>query len=249
MTGVRPQKRALLGLNRVLAAAGLKLKRASSATRFWPEGLQNMRRIGYRPSAVVDVGVLRGTFELYEGCPGAPLILVEPMPRCELNLKRICAQFGGTYHLAAAGSRDGETEFSMRQEDLGASSISMEGRGGAKTITVPMRRLDSLVLPGELGDAALLKVDVEGFELDVIRGLGALSRCFEVIILETRFFKYDDAAFEFTEVVQEMSALGFVVYDIWDGGYRPYDGVLDMVDLVFVRKDGYLRSRIGRRYC
>ena len=133
----------------------------------------------------------------------------------------------------------------LGKKDPGASSLGI--RKHEKDViltTVSVARIDQVLNEHDMHNSSLLKVDVEGFELDVIEGaLGILNKI-DVIILECRFFKYFDEMYEFHEVVQRMSQLGYVVYDILDGGYRREDGVLDLVDLLFVRKDGSLRREI-----
>ena len=54
------------------------------------------------------------------------------------------------------------------------------------TIPVEVARLDS-VLEGLVAAPALLKIDVQGFEFDVLRGLGSLAASVEWIYVETSF--------------------------------------------------------------
>jgi hypothetical protein len=69
----------------------------------------------------------------------------------------------------------------------------------------------------------------------------------ELVVTETRFFRYPDMTAEFADVVATMRELGFVVYDILDGFYHP-DGRLDFVNLAFAKEGGFLRSWLSRRH-
>lgn len=247
--GIKASKRLLLFVNKWLQLLGIKLKKSSSVTRTWPEALQHIRDAGFFPEVIVDVGVLHGTYELYESFPESRYILFEALDVYEPSLKVIASKFDATYHLVAAGKVAGEMPFSVRVNDPGSSSAAIiSGEDNVDHISVPVARIDEVLSEDDLGESAALKVDVEGFELDVIEGCGSLIHAFEFVILECRFFKYEPAMYEFSEVVSRMKALGFVVYDMLDGGYRPQDGVLDLVDLVFVREDGFLRNSISKHY-
>jgi FkbM family methyltransferase len=244
--GIRRDKQILFAVNRGLKRFGVKLKRANSATRYWPEALDNIKRLGFSPAVIIDVGVHAGTWELYSAFPQSRLVLVEPMSSCEPFLKDIATRFRAEYHLVAAGPRAGICQFNVRVDDKGASSVFTGGNSSILQVDVPMVRLDELLRNYEWSDSALLKIDVEGFELDVIEGCSEILDRFEAIILETRFFKYADGMAEFHEVIARMSALGYVVYDLLDGFYRPQDNVLDLIDILFVKADGSLRRRISR---
>jgi FkbM family methyltransferase len=245
----RPSKRQVItAVNQLIRPAGIRVHCTSRPTRTWREAFEHLRQVGYQPPVVVDVGVLMGTPDLYAAFPESRFVLFEPLKRFEPHLQAICRQFNATYHLVAAGDRDGTVEFVFKPDDPGNSSRNVAGASPtAERLTVPIVRLDSVLKADDLGTNAMLKVDVEGTELSVIEGcVGLLPACFEAIVLETRFFKYGPELFEFSEVVTRMSQLGYAVYDILDGGYRA-DGVLDLVDLLFVRANGQVRSRIAGR--
>jgi FkbM family methyltransferase len=183
---------------------------------------------------------------LYESFKTSRFELFEPMKHCEPHLQEVARRYNAKYHLVAAGAKTGTTQFTVRADDPGASSVYGGGPGQTSEISVPMVRLDEVLRREDLGQSALLKVDVEGFELQVIEGCTGIIEGFEVVILETRFFKYADGMADFYEVVACMHRLGFVVYDMLDGSYRPQDSVLDLIDLVFVKENGFLRRKISK---
>jgi FkbM family methyltransferase len=86
------------------------------------------------------------------------------------------------YHFMAVGSSDGEMRFYFNPANPTASSMFPQGasRYGVETVeevrNVPVRRLDSLLAEGTIPRADFLKVDVEGFERDVLLGAQSLLR-------------------------------------------------------------------------
>jgi hypothetical protein len=44
------------------------------------------------------------------------------------------------------------------------------------------------------------------------------------------------------EIFNFMNEQGFVIYDFLDGLFRPLDGALGQIDVVFVRKDSLLKK-------
>jgi hypothetical protein len=104
---------------------------------------------------------------------------------------------------------------------------------------VPVITLDS-VIP-RLEGPALLKVDAEGYELPVLDGAVGMLPSIDMMILETRLFSYAEGLPEIGEVMSYAYAHGFVLYDVLDGGFRPLDGALELLDLVFVPVASALR--------
>jgi hypothetical protein len=106
---------------------------------------------------------------------------------------------------------------------------------------VPVARVDALVAQRGLPGPYVLKVDVEGFELDVLAGAEAILPQTELVLLEVSLFRLNGANPQLGDVVCAMRDRGYVVYDIYNGHLRPLDGALAQVDLAFVRDDGRFR--------
>ena len=105
---------------------------------------------------------------------------------------------------------------------------------------VPIVTLDALIGAGEFPVPDLIKIDVQGFELEVLRGsLGCLGRC-EMLIVETSFHHPLGERPSFYRVVELMEAYGYRIFDLADLKYRSGDGALGQADICFVRREGLL---------
>jgi hypothetical protein len=108
---------------------------------------------------------------------------------------------------------------------------------------IEIKRIDG-ILPEEKvrNKKVLVKIDVQGAELDVMEGLTGLLSHVEVIILEVSFFCFNPPMPVFYDVVAYMHQAGYAVYDIFDGLNRPLDGAPGQRDIMFVREKGYFRK-------
>jgi hypothetical protein len=107
---------------------------------------------------------------------------------------------------------------------------------------VPAVTLDQVGADRNLDGPFLVKVDVQGAELDVLKGgIETLKRT-EYIILETVFFQVFIDGPGFAEIIAFMRQQGFVVYEVFDPLYRPLDGAMSQIDIAFVKESGPFRK-------
>lgn len=139
-----------------------------------------------KPNAsFIDVGAHIGSVvsDVHYNNPSAKIIAVEAIPEKAAKLER---RFPfATIHNCAAGDSTGEVSFFVNTHHSGYSSLARPASSNGKTIqiTVPMKRLDDLVLSN---DVDVIKIDVEGAELGVLRGMGdLLERCRPTIMFES----------------------------------------------------------------
>lgn len=226
-----------------LAARGVELHRTTGVRRTLPGVLAHYRRLGLTPGAVIDVGVGPGTPDLYAAFEDATLVLVEPLEEWRADLERLRREQGAEVVFAAAGPARGEIEISVHR--VPACSSMLGGRRGegfsASRRTVPMVRLDEVVEDLGLSGPFVVKVDVEGAELEVLSGaLGVLGDT-ELVLLEVSLFELIPGSPQLHDIVAWMHDHGFVAADFYNGHNRLLDGSLAQLDVAFVREDGRFR--------
>ncbi len=73
-------------------------------------------------------------------------------------------------HHFALGAEDGELQLHVPEGNFGRGSLLSNNGHGFQSRTVSVRKLDDLASEQGLSKIALMKVDVEGFELQVLKG-------------------------------------------------------------------------------
>lgn len=203
--------------------------------------LWNAKQLGFEPETVIDVGAGLGTFEIYEAFPKSKYLLIEPIVENEPYLKKICQYLErADYIIAAASKEAGVVPLQVNLSNFIHSYISEEGEASSENFelrTIPAVTLDEICKTRQLEGPYLIKVDVDGRELDVLAGATQILQNTELVILEVTLYVIDRFD-KMWAVINFMKDQGFVTYDIVDFAYRPSDSALFQVDMVFVKESG-----------
>ena len=235
-------------VKKTFSALGFKIQRAFGfeihrQERSLAGVIDHVSRLGFRPQTVIDAGVANGTFELY-GFRNANYLLIEPLEEFEEALKDISRKHKAEYVIAAASDRPGTIVINIHP-DLFSSSIFKEKEGSyvdGIPREVPAVTIDDLCNERNLRGSYVIKADVQGAELAVLDGARETLKDTELVILEAQLFQFIIDGPQFYDVVCYMKDSGFVVYDIFDPVYRPLDGAMSQVDMVFVKENGQFRK-------
>jgi FkbM family methyltransferase len=164
---------------------------APAETRIFYDVLRE--RCQTNPEWVVDVGANWGYFALYALAMGCKVLMVEPNPMLVDSLHASIA-VGGYGERAVlvhgiAGAEKGQVTFTVLKGKSGFSGVvAAKNRGGKPVeITSPVYLLQDLLKANGITKVALLKVDTEGHELDVMTGLGAWDGVIENVVMEIKF--------------------------------------------------------------
>lgn len=212
-----------------------------SLARPWRRAFRLLDHYGFRPSTVFDIGVGFGTYALYRAYPRAFYYLVDPTAESSHYMGRIARHLKCETLNIALGDRDDEASIEIRADIQGSTLFEECGpRGVLRMDRVAMRRFDSVV--GHFERPALCKIDVQGAEVMVLRGMGERLTEIDVFIIESSTISTVKRGPEIYEVMQFMREHGFVLYDMIGMKRCPLDGMMAQLDLVFVKDDSVFRS-------
>jgi len=236
-------KKVIRNLFRPFAVAAIKA-RTKNVRRSFSEALKHLEKLGFYPKSIIDVGAGSGTFPLLNTFPKSEYIWIEPLVEFEEDLKKLTHRFKGKYLMAGAWKFNGKSIIHVHSDPYSSSlceeSDGKEVDGEAREIKIIM--LDDLISKYSLPSGMLMKIDVQGTELDVLDGAQRILKYCEAVILEVSFFKFFKRNPEFHDVIDYMKKRNFVVYDMFDGHNRPLDGALAQKDVLFVKENGRFRQ-------
>lgn len=170
----------------------------------------------------------------------------EPVPVYFERLRRLAdvnSEYSFTVNSCAAGDKPGTCTIYVTREP-GQNTLVSSYKTAAEitaTLEVPVVRLDSYIESHQLGRVALIKIDAEGFELPVLRGL---ARYFEgsghrpAIICEVAPRAYPLMGTSVSELNDFMAAFGYAARDLIDG-FRPVDlrAIKQVEDVLFIAEN------------
>jgi len=172
--------------------------------------------VGIEPAMVIDVGANKGQFSSFARArwPQARLLAFEPIPAAARRYRSILGRHGQLFD-CAIGAEKGQLDLHLASRADSSSLLSIGDEQKAifatdevGTLSVEVRRLDE-VLDGLVISPALLKVDVQGYEFEVLAGLGNLAECVRWIYAETSFVELYTGQKLHDEVVGLLASLGY----------------------------------------
>lgn len=153
---------------------------------------------GFECSTIVDIGANRGQFALVaRKCqPDARVISFEPLPAAAAKFRAV---FAGddrvTLHEVAIGPGPGNVTIHVSKRDDSSSLLPITstqvalfpGTEEVATATVRVAPLREFIPASDIKPPALLKLDVQGFELEALRGSEDLLDRFAYVYVECSF--------------------------------------------------------------
>lgn len=200
-----------------------------------------LRRFNFTPDVLVDVGVSNGSDFLYSLFPKTKTLLIDPLPDFE---QKIRAKFDGKhdfeYFHCAAGREAGKNTLRIQSDNASKSTMAnptrMQGQNTEREVEVEVKTVDSITekFPGKVG----LKIDTEGFEMEVLGGSIETLKRTEFVLAEVSVKERYIGGYRFSDVVLFMRDNGFEIIDVLNPIWR----VHMFWDCLFVKKDSPLFS-------
>lgn len=202
--------------------------------------LQALRREGYAPRTMLDIGAHIGTFtrDFLGVFPGCIPTLIEPNPFCLADLGKL----GFEQHGVAASNEVGFAEMFLSREWLQSTgaSIYRENTAHFRDEVVLKQRVEKVRLDdlfhGRKFD--FVKIDTQGSELDVILGGSEVLRQADYILVEVSLVEYNIGGARAEAVFAKLAELGFHCTDVTEFHRLAgvHNGNLLQIDVLFERR-------------
>ncbi|MBV5312530.1 MAG: FkbM family methyltransferase [Prolixibacteraceae bacterium] len=185
-----------------------------------------------KPNQIFDIGAARGEWSnnLIKEFPDAKYLLFDPLEENEIHLRKLTNIYPSmTNHCCALGERNGEIEINVHSDQ----TSKFESEWGGLKRTVKLRTLDSFLTANNDGQINFMKIDVQGAELDVLKGATKMLNSCKVIQVEISFKKVYNEAPIAHEIINFLSENGFRIYDMTSVIKRKDDRELLQADIFF----------------
>lgn len=205
------------------------------------DALRLLRRQGYDPKVIVDIGANLGTWTdlACRTFDAREYHLVEPQQACHAALARFRPPRFTVHQLALTS--------------VGVDSVLLVGGGpgggcsgafvttrdrGEPGVRYPATSLDRLLADRIVpADRALLKLDVEAHELTVLRAGARVLAAAEVVVTEFQLYQVENNGMPvLADIIAFMAERDFCLYDVAALHSRARDLRLRMGDGVFVHR-------------
>lgn len=186
------------------------------------------------PIVALDVGANEGLTarRILELFPKATVHAFEPSPNILPTLEKAAAGCPSIrITRAAVGSRDGTIDFNITDDHWCSSVLKPSELGKRfygswldvqKTITVPIVTLDAWSTREHIAHVDLIKIDTQGYDLEVLKGAQRLMRSgVRAINCEFQFASEYEGCSTFSQIDRFMNESGFSLYqlhEVWTKG-------------------------------
>lgn len=233
----------------MLRAAGIEVR------RYCPErsDAARLHRIFsyYHTDLVLDVGANTGQYAQYIRFVGyaGKIVSFEPLGRTYSELLKV-SKNDDLWEIAprtAIGDRDGEIMINVSQNSVSSSILPMleSHRNFAPesvytdSESVPIHRLDTIA-PAYIGKdkkSVYLKIDVQGFEKNVLDGATQILPEMKGLQLELSLVPLYEGELLFTDMLDKLDKLGYELHALIPGFTDNESGRLLQADGIFFRRE------------
>lgn len=221
-----------------------KLPRRAFLSQRVAVGSEHLEAVTFcKPATVLDVGANKGQFSLLarELWPNVVVHAFEPLPSAAETFRRVFAGAPAvTLHRGAIGAENRTATFFVADR-TDSSSLLKPGAGqksafnvaAAEAIEVEVSPLEDFVDLAALPHPIMMKIDVQGAELEVLRGIRNLEQI-DYIYVELSFVELYEGQALFEDVRSHLAERGFSIRGAYNQASTPQFGPTQ-ADFLFSR--------------
>jgi FkbM family methyltransferase len=185
------------------------------------------KKLGIQPAMIFDVGANIGQSALYfhQAFPGSIIYSFEPVSTTFKKLTDNTRPYPSIKPIRSAiGSLAGEKEILLFPEEQSyLNSLKEESKelhAGTIKEVIRIDTIDHFVQKNQMEKIDLLKIDTEGFELQVIRGAENMinNKRIKLIYCETGFSSHDSFKTYFPEILNYLVEKGYLLFGFYEMG-------------------------------
>lgn len=216
-------------VNKILSIIGLRLQRVKPKIKSKQKTKEKKDDLIWGKAAMlppvltlVDIGVgPKGTIGLYKHFPEARLIFIDPLEECRTAVNKYLEDDNHLFIACAIGSSNGTAKINIARKPSRSSLLERKHHymsEGIQTREIAIKKLDDALEGLDLEEPIGLKIDTEGYELEVLKGAPVtLSKSLFVI---TEFHLTDARKYKYTlqDLVDYLKDAGFYAFTMLKDG-------------------------------
>ena len=182
----------------------------------------------------IDIGVGAGTFDLWEKFKNKKIVCIDPLDKSEKIVSKALKGRNYFFYKVALGAKS-DFKILNIEKNFGRSTLlkvtkkNFEGKPVSK-IKVKLETLDKILKKNKLTGLNGIKIDVEGYELEVLKGAKKTLYNTKFVIVEARHnHKTFKNQYKLHELVNFFSKYNFILTTIFTA--KPF-----IADLCFQQK-------------
>jgi FkbM family methyltransferase len=203
--------------------------------------LSNLKKIGYIPKNVLDIGAYEGHWSSDFLCvfPNANILMLEAQESKSDKLEKFATKYENVnYIIALLSDEDGKSMNFIENETASYISDVNSSNSNIKY----SRKVDSLLSDLGSENPDFIKIDVQGHELEVLKGAEKVLENCVFCLLEVSLLSLGNEP-PLIQVMNYMNDQGFQLYDISQFMRRPFDKALYQSDFLFIKKNSIFISQ------
>jgi FkbM family methyltransferase len=197
--------------------------------------LEHLAKLGLTPDVIYDIGAAEGAWAERASriWPNARIVGFEPNESRVPDLEEVTARLPNfSYQRCLLGSQVAEIEYVDSRDQ---TSLYDRAAAGPK-VSAPMLTLDSLLARDVIPPPSFMKLDVQGYELEILNGGQRALAAAQAVLLEVNVYHLSPEMPTVLDVLTYMESKGFFWYDILGLMRRQADDAMAHMDFLFLQR-------------
>ena len=210
-----------------------------------PSSLERLANLSFNPSQIFDVGAYRGDFAdlCIKNFPTAKIACFDVLEHRVEQLNLLALKNASVRVFPTLLGSEIRDSVEFNQAETASSVLVEQVPQNFPVKSYPMTTIDEIVLNHFDGKSPeFLKLDVQGYELEVLKGAEKSIKGVQVILAEISLLDIHQNVPLLAEMVKWLSDRDWIAYDICGLTRRPLDQALWQADFIFVPCNSKLRE-------
>jgi FkbM family methyltransferase len=210
-----------------------------------PVALNRLAKLKFQPALIFDVGAYEGEFA--QCClgiwPQTQVACFEALDHKIVDLQKLSAHTAKIQVFPGLLGAETRENVPFHAAETASSILAEHVPQNFPVSFHPMRTIDQIIKENFAGRSLdLLKLDVQGYELEVLKGAEKSLANTQVILAELSLLDIHQNVPLLAEVLAWLDERDWVAYDICGLINRPLDQALWQADFMFVPRNSSLRT-------